>query len=96
MSNEHAPTETPHVSTVTVSELRSIAAASTPHFSQQVRERIQGLIASLPADHPARVFGEQEIIRLADIGNSGEVRGTPNEPTLKPLSSVTQTQPAAE
>jgi hypothetical protein len=35
-------------------------------------------------------MGEQEIERLAAIGKSGEVRGTPNEPTLEPLDSVTK------
>ncbi len=75
---------------VTPDEIRSITAAATPHFSQQVRERVLKLIADLPADHPARVMGEQEIERLAAIGKSGEVRGTPNEPTLEPLGSVTK------
>jgi hypothetical protein len=75
---------------VTPDEIRSITAAATPHFSQQVRERVSNLIADLPSDHPARVMGEQEIERLAAIGKSGEVRGTPNEPTLEPLDSVTK------
>ena len=75
---------------VTPDEIRSITAAATPHFSQQVRERVRKLIADLPEGHPARVMGEQEIERLAAIGKSGEVRGTPNEPTLEPLSSVTK------
>lgn len=75
---------------VTPDDIRSITAAATPHFAQQVRERVVKLIADLPADHPARVMGEQEIERLAAIGKSGEVRGTPNEPTLEPLGSVTK------
>ncbi len=75
---------------VTPDEIRSITAAATPHFSQQVRERVVELIADLPADHPARLLGEKEIERLAEIGKSGEVRGTPNEPTLEPLGSVTK------
>ncbi len=75
---------------VTPDDIRSITAAATPHFSQQVRERVLKLIADLPADHPARLLGEKEIERLAEIGKSGEVRGTPNEPTLEPLGSVTK------
>ena len=75
---------------VTPDEIRSITAAATPHFAQQVRERVTKLIAGLPEGHPARVMGEAEIERLAAIGKSGEVRGTPNEPTLEPLSSVTK------
>lgn len=75
---------------VTVEDIRALCGATTPHFSNQVRDRVKKLIAGLPADHPARVFGEQEIERLASIGQSGEVRGTPNEPSLAPLKSVTK------
>lgn len=72
----------------TVEDIRALCGAVTPHFANQVRDRVRKLIAPLPADHPARIFGEEEVARLARIGTSGEVRGTPNEPGLTPLKSV--------
>ena len=75
---------------VTPDDIRRVAAASTPHFSQQVKERIEQLIADLPAGHPAREAGEAEIEKLGGIARSGEVRGTPNEPTLETLRSVSK------
>ena len=75
---------------VTVEDIDKLTGATTPHFALQVRERIKKLIADLPADDPARLAGDQAIARLSGLGSSGEVRGTPHEPTLTPLDSVTQ------
>lgn len=49
--------------------------ASTPHFALQLRNRIQTLIAGLPADHPARIEGEREIARLQEVAEGSERRG---------------------
>ena len=46
------------------------------------------LIAGLPAGHPARLLGEQEMARLASLGFDGEQRGHRAEPVLSPLASV--------
>lgn len=73
---------------VTVDDVRQLMGASTPHFALQIRGRIARLIRSLPADHPARVLGEQEIARLNALGVTGEIRGTAHEPALRPLPSV--------
>jgi hypothetical protein len=73
---------------VTVDDVRKLMGASTPHFALQLRGRIARLVRGLPADHPARRLGEQEIARLTALGYSGEVRGTPHEPEIRPLSSV--------
>lgn len=74
---------------VTVEDVRQLMGASTPHFALQLRERIRTLIRTLPPEHPARVEGEREIVRLDRIAFAGEVRGHPAEPGLDPLSSVT-------
>ncbi len=74
---------------VTVDDVRQLMGASTPHFALQLRNRIARLIAPLPADHPARRIGEQEIARLTRLGFSGETRGHQAEPGLPPLRSVT-------
>jgi hypothetical protein len=73
---------------VTVDDVRQLMGASTPHFAMQIRERVKKLIRGLPADHPARVEGEREIARLESIAFHGEVRGTPEQPGMKTLASV--------
>jgi hypothetical protein len=76
---------------VTVDDVRQLMGASTPHFALQLRNRIARLIDPLPAGHPARALGEQEIARLTQLGFSGETRGHQAEPGLPPLRSVTAT-----
>ncbi len=74
--------------TVTVEDVRQLMGASTPHFALQLRERIKGLIRSLPPGHPARTEGEREIARLDKIAYVGEVRGHTAESGLTPLPSL--------
>jgi hypothetical protein len=73
---------------VTVDDVRQLMGASTPHFALQLRNRIARLIAGLPADHPARRLGEQEIARLTALGFAGETRGHHAEPGMRTLASV--------
>jgi hypothetical protein len=75
---------------VTVDDVRQLMGASTPHFALQLRNRIARLIAPLPAGHPARRLGEQEIARLTALGFSGETRGHHAEEGMRPLPSVTE------
>lgn len=81
---------------VTVDDVRQLMGASTPHFALQLRNRIAKLVRGLPADHPARIMGEREIARLTELGLHGEVRGTPAEPGMVPLASVTGTGTPAD
>ena len=74
---------------VTVDDVRQLMGASTPHFALQLRNRIARLIDGLPAEHPARVLGEQEIARLTELGFDGETRGHHAEEGMKTLASVT-------
>ena len=73
---------------VTLDDVRQLMGASTPHFALQLRERIRALIRDLPPDHPARIEGEREIVRLNKIAVAGEVRGHPAEDGLDPLPSL--------
>jgi hypothetical protein len=75
---------------VTVDDVRQLMGASTPHFALQIRNRIARLIDGLPPDHPARKLGEEEIARLTALGYTGETRGHPAEPGLRPLPSVSE------
>jgi hypothetical protein len=74
--------------TVSVDDVRQLMGASTPHFALQLRNRIAALIADLPAEHPARVEGEREVVRLERLGFSGETRGEPGNPGERPLPSL--------
>jgi hypothetical protein len=61
---------------ITVDDIRALAGPATPHFALQIRNRIEKLIASLPADDPARIEGERQIPRLNDLAeHSGDPRG---------------------
>jgi hypothetical protein len=73
---------------VTVEDVRQLMGASTPHFALQLRERIKALIRGLPPEHPARLEGEREIVRLDKIAYVGEVRGHVAESGLTPLASL--------
>jgi hypothetical protein len=75
---------------VTVEDVRQLMGASTPHFALQLRERIRALIRGLPPEHPARVEGEREIVRLNRIAFDGETRGHPAEDGLEPLPSLNE------
>ena len=62
---------------VTPEDIRALAGAATPHFALQVRNRVQRLIAPLPAGHPARAEGERKIAALEELAeHSGEPRST--------------------
>jgi hypothetical protein len=73
---------------VTVDDVRQLMGASTPHFALQLRNRIRYLIKDLPADHPARTLGEQEIARLEQLGLVGEFRGGDQQDGQRPLPSL--------
>ncbi len=73
---------------VTLEDVRALMGASTPHFAMQLRTRIRALIKNLPADHPARIEGEREIVRLDAIAYDGEIRGHAAEQGLTPLPSL--------
>ena len=65
-----------------------INPAPTEAGGTELRERIRKLIQGLPLDHPARIEGEREIVRLDKIAYVGEVRGHAAEPGLTPLPSL--------
>ncbi len=88
MSEAEHPERTRPDRKVTVEDIRQLSGASSPHFALHLRNRIARLIAPLPADHPARLLGEQEIMRLQRLGFSGEVRGTEGQPGMAPLPSL--------
>jgi len=77
---------------VTVDDVRQLVASATPHFAYQIRNRIRTLVAGLPADDPVRLYAEAEIARMESLGFTGEVRGTPEQPGMRGLASVNETE----
>ena len=89
MSQAESPERLSPDHEVTLEDVQALMGASTPHFALQLRTRIRALIRNLPGDHPARIAGEREIVRLNDIALDGEVRGHAPEDGLRPLPSLT-------
>jgi hypothetical protein len=75
---------------VTADDIRQLVASATPHFAYQIRNRIRKLVAPLPADHPVRLYAAGEIAKLEQLGFTGEVRGTPEQPGMGALPSVSE------
>lgn len=68
---------------VTVEDIRALAGPSTPHFALQIRNRIERLIAPLAEDDPARIEGERQLARMAELSrHSGDPRGRGPETPL--------------
>lgn len=88
MSEAQRPDHRDLGSAVTIDDIRELTGAATPHFAQQIRNRVARLIAGLPAEHPVRRFGEAEVRRLTDLGRSGEVRGGVAQPGMPGLPST--------
>ena len=54
----------------TTEDIDSLVGPATPHFAYQLRARVRELIADLPADHPVRRYGEQQMERLDQLGHA--------------------------
>jgi hypothetical protein len=77
---------------VTVDDVRQLVASATPHFAYQIRNRIRKLTRDLPPDSPVRQYAEAEIAKMQSLGFTGEVRGTPEQPGMRQLPSVNETE----
>jgi hypothetical protein len=53
-----------------VEEIDRLVGAATPHFAYQLRARVRELVLDLPADHPARVYGERKMELLDRLGHA--------------------------
>jgi hypothetical protein len=69
----------------TLDDIDTLVGPATPHFAPQLRARLEGLIADLPEDHPARRYGEEKLEllrRLAYASSKAEDGG--REPRSRP------------
>ena len=53
----------------TTQDIDALIGPSTPHFAFQIRERVERLIAGLPADHPVRSYAAQRLDVLDALGH---------------------------
>jgi hypothetical protein len=88
MSELESPARSAPQHRVTIEDVRQLMGASTPHFALQLRNRIAKLIAGLPADEPARILGDAEIVRLERLGREGERRGGEAQDGQRSLPSL--------
>ena len=54
----------------TIDEIDELVGPATPHFAFQLRARVRELVASLPAGHPVRLHGEQQMALLERLGHA--------------------------
>ena len=54
----------------TIEEIDRLVGSATPHFAYQLRARVRELIDGLPAEHPARRYGEQKMELLDRLGHA--------------------------
>jgi hypothetical protein len=52
----------------TLETIDALVGPATPHFAYQIRARVREAIAELPADHPVRRYGEEQIELLDRLG----------------------------
>jgi hypothetical protein len=80
-------------------DVEALVAAATPHFAVQLRARLRELVAELPAEHPGRVYAEEQIELLDRLGYaSSKAEQGGLEPHSKPgwaeiPSSATASEP---
>jgi hypothetical protein len=66
----------------TTQDVDTLFGAATPHFAYQIRQRVERLVASLPADSEVRAYAAARLDALDQLGrtNSKAVGGDPSRP----------------
>jgi hypothetical protein len=69
----------------TIEDVTALVCAATPQFAYQLRARVRALIRDLPAGHPTRRYGEQQIELLDRLGRASSIAADgPLEPATRP------------
>jgi hypothetical protein len=54
-------------------DIDALVGPATPHFAYQLRARVRELIEDLPADHPMRRYGEEQMQILDELGHASSL-----------------------
>jgi hypothetical protein len=66
-------------------DIDALVGPATPHFAYQLRARVEELTRDLPADHPVRRYGEQQMELLDRLGHaSSKAEEGGREPRTRP------------
>jgi RecB family exonuclease len=69
----------------TIDDVDALVGPATPHFAYQLRARVRNLISGLPAGHPVRAYGEEQMEALDRLGHaSSKAEEGPREPRSRP------------
>jgi len=52
----------------TIDDIDALVGPATPHFAFQLRARVEELVKDLPAGHPVRRYGEEQMELLERLG----------------------------
>jgi hypothetical protein len=82
----------------TIEEIDRLVGSATPHFAYQLRARVRELIEDLPADHPARRYGEQKMELLDRLGHASSraEEGTPESRERIGWERIPSSAPASD
>jgi hypothetical protein len=82
----------------TKDDVDALVGPATPHFAYQLRARVRQLIEDLPAEHPVRQYGEEQIDLLDRLGHaSSKAEEGPREPREGPgWAQIPSAAPADE
>jgi hypothetical protein len=69
----------------TIDDIDALVGPATPHFAYQLRARVRELIEDLPADHPVRRHGEEQMELLDRLGHASSKA---EHGTLEPRSRI--------
>ena len=54
----------------TTDDIDALVGPATPHFAYQLRARVEELIEDLPEGDPVRVYGEEQMRVLDELGHA--------------------------
>ena len=66
-------------------DIDALVGPATPHFAYQIRARVEEVIRDVPADHPVRRYGEEQMELLDRLGHaSSKAEEGGREPRTRP------------
>ena len=79
-------------------DIDALVGPATPHFAMQIRARVRALIRDLPADHPVRRYGDEQIELLERLAyaSSKAAEGPLEPPTRLGWEEIPSHAPAAD